>query len=59
MLRHGDWWITVVGDVPAATLRLFAERARTQPLNLVERGDAADRRCAAIVGCDLSADDSA
>lgn len=24
MQRHGDWWVTVVGDVPAATLRLFA-----------------------------------
>ena len=24
MERHGDWWITVVGDVPPATLRLFA-----------------------------------
>jgi sigma-E factor negative regulatory protein RseB len=23
--RHGDYWITAVGDVPAATLRLFAE----------------------------------
>ena len=25
MLRRGDWWITVVGDTPAATLRLFAD----------------------------------
>lgn len=25
MLRHGDWWVTVVGDVPPATLRLFAK----------------------------------
>jgi sigma-E factor negative regulatory protein RseB len=24
MFQHGDWWITVVGDVPPATLRLFA-----------------------------------
>jgi len=24
MARHGDWWITVVGDVPAATLKAFA-----------------------------------
>ena len=24
MRRHGDWWVTVVGDVPAATLRQFA-----------------------------------
>ena len=23
--RHGDWWVTVVGDVPMPTLRLFAE----------------------------------
>lgn len=25
MLQHGDWWVTVVGDVPPATLRLFAK----------------------------------
>ncbi len=25
MQRRGDWWITVVGDVPTATLRLFAD----------------------------------
>jgi len=24
MRRQGDWWITVVGDVPSATLRAFA-----------------------------------
>ena len=24
MLQHGDWRVTVVGDVPQATLRLFA-----------------------------------
>ncbi|HUP05711.1 MAG TPA: MucB/RseB C-terminal domain-containing protein [Caldimonas sp.] len=23
-MRQGDWWITVVGDVPAATLKMFA-----------------------------------
>ena len=23
MRRHGDWWVTAVGDVPAATLRQF------------------------------------
>jgi sigma-E factor negative regulatory protein RseB len=23
-VRHGDWWVTVVGDVPASTLRFFA-----------------------------------
>ena len=31
MQRQGEWWITVVGDVPTATLRAFAtelERAR-------------------------------
>ena len=22
--RRGDWWVTVVGDTPAATLRMFA-----------------------------------
>ena len=30
-MRQGDWWITVVGDVPSATLKLFAnglERSR-------------------------------
>jgi sigma-E factor negative regulatory protein RseB len=25
MLRRGEHWVTVVGDVPAATLRLFAD----------------------------------
>jgi sigma-E factor negative regulatory protein RseB len=25
MQQQGDWWITVVGDVPPATLRLFAK----------------------------------
>ena len=24
MRRHGDWWVTVVGDVPPATLLMFA-----------------------------------
>lgn len=24
MLRQGDWWVTVVGDVPASTLKQFA-----------------------------------
>ncbi len=31
MHQHGDWWVTVLGDVPPATLRLFAkglERSR-------------------------------
>lgn len=33
MQRQGDWWVTVVGDVPPATLRLFVkslERAKRQ-----------------------------
>jgi sigma-E factor negative regulatory protein RseB len=25
MRRNGDWWVTVVGDVPPATLRIFAD----------------------------------
>jgi sigma-E factor negative regulatory protein RseB len=25
MQQQGDWWMTIVGDVPAATLRLFAK----------------------------------
>jgi sigma-E factor negative regulatory protein RseB len=25
MVRHGDWWLTVVGDVPEAALRAFAK----------------------------------
>jgi len=25
MQQQGDWWLTVVGDVPAATLRMFAK----------------------------------
>ncbi len=25
MQQQGDWWVTVVGEVPAATLRLFAK----------------------------------
>jgi sigma-E factor negative regulatory protein RseB len=25
MQQQGDWWVTIVGDVPAATLRLFAK----------------------------------
>jgi sigma-E factor negative regulatory protein RseB len=31
MLQQGDWWVTVMGDVPLATVRLFAyglERSR-------------------------------
>ena len=26
MRQHGDWWVTVVGDVPAPTLRQFDKR---------------------------------
>ena len=25
MQQQGDWWITVVGDVPPATLRTFVK----------------------------------
>lgn len=25
MRRHGDWWITAVGDVPVGTLKMFAK----------------------------------
>ena len=25
MQQQGDWWVTVIGDVPASTLRLFAK----------------------------------
>jgi sigma-E factor negative regulatory protein RseB len=25
MLRQGDWWVTVLGDVPPVTLRVFAD----------------------------------
>lgn len=28
MQRRGEWWITVVGDVPPETLRVFAEELR-------------------------------
>lgn len=28
--RQGDWWITVVGDVPAVTLRWFASRLQRE-----------------------------
>ena len=24
MRRHGDWWVTVMGDVPSRTLNTFA-----------------------------------
>lgn len=33
-LRRGDWWVTLVGDVPPATLQLFAHRLeRTHSTN--------------------------
>ncbi|MES1162669.1 MAG: MucB/RseB C-terminal domain-containing protein, partial [Rhizobacter sp.] len=25
MQQQGDWWVTVIGDVPPATLKLFAK----------------------------------
>ncbi len=31
MQRQGDWWITVVGDVPADTLRQFARGLERRP----------------------------
>ncbi len=31
MRRHGTWWVTVVGDVPAETLRRFAEALHRKP----------------------------
>ena len=30
MQQQGDWWVTVVGDVPAATLRMFAAALERQ-----------------------------
>lgn len=29
--RHGDWWITAVGEVPAATLRTFVQGLERRP----------------------------
>ncbi len=31
MRQHGPWWITVVGDVPAATLQRFADALERKP----------------------------
>ena len=31
MQRRGPWWITVVGDVPAATLAQFARALERKP----------------------------
>jgi len=31
--RSGDWWITVIGDVPSATLRAFVSGLERQTLN--------------------------
>jgi len=31
MRRQGDWWVTVVGDVPAATLKQFANALERKP----------------------------
>jgi len=30
MRRHGDWWVTLMGEVPAATLRQFANTLERQ-----------------------------
>ena len=30
MRRQGDWWITVMGEVPAVTLRQFAQSLERQ-----------------------------
>lgn len=30
-LRRGDWWVTLIGDVPPATLRLFAQHLERLP----------------------------
>lgn len=30
-MRHGEWWITVMGDVPVGTLRQFASGLERQP----------------------------
>ncbi len=31
MRRQGDWWVTIMGDVPVATLRLFASGLERNP----------------------------
>jgi sigma-E factor negative regulatory protein RseB len=31
MQRHGDWWVTVMGEVPAGTVRQFAQGLKRQP----------------------------
>lgn len=31
MRRHGDWWVTLVGDVPLATLKDFAKGLERRP----------------------------
>lgn len=31
MRRHGDWWVTLVGDVPLATLKEFAKGLERRP----------------------------
>jgi negative regulator of sigma E activity len=31
MNRHGDWWITIVGDVPMATIQQFESMLQRRP----------------------------
>jgi sigma-E factor negative regulatory protein RseB len=31
MQRRGEYWVTVVGDVPPATLKLFADALERRP----------------------------
>ena len=31
MNRHGDWWITIVGDVPMATIQQFETMLQRRP----------------------------
>jgi len=41
MYRQGDWWVTVMGDVPASTLRLFAA-------GLQRRNSVGEQECGAV-----------
>lgn len=31
MKRHGEWWVTLMGDVPASTLKVFADALERRP----------------------------
>jgi sigma-E factor negative regulatory protein RseB len=31
MNRHGDWWVTIVGDVPMATIQQFEAMLQRRP----------------------------